>query len=71
MVMEVKITTKMLADRMLAMDSADRNAGEMIRNLSVQYNRERQAMITQEITEVVSGAKALKRSKEIKKHGKR
>ena len=50
-------------DRMLAMDSADRNAGEMIRNLSVQYNRERQAMITQEIIEVASGAKAQKKAK--------
>ena len=50
-------------DRMLAMDAADRNASEMIRDLSVQYNRERQAMITQEITEVASGAKAQRRAK--------
>ena len=50
-------------DRMLAMDAADRNASEMIRNLSIQYNRERQAKITQEITEVASGAKAQKKAK--------
>jgi len=50
-------------DRMLAMDAADRNAGEMIRTLSIEYNRERQAMITQEITEVASGARAQKKAK--------
>ena len=50
-------------DRMLAMDAADRNASEMIKDLSVQYNRERQAMITQEITEVASGAKAQRKAK--------
>jgi F-type H+-transporting ATPase subunit gamma len=50
-------------DRMMAMDAADRNANEMIRSLSIQYNRERQAMITQEITEVASGARAQKKSK--------
>ncbi len=57
--------------RMMAMDSANKNAEMMIVDLKKSYNRQRQAMITQEITEVVSGAKALKRSKEIKKHGKR
>ena len=50
-------------DRMMAMDAADRNAGEMIRTLSIEYNRERQAMITQEITEVASGARAQKKAK--------
>ena len=50
-------------DRMMAMDAADRNANEMIRSLSIQYNRERQAMITQEITEVASGARAQKKAK--------
>jgi len=50
-------------DRMMAMDAADRNAGEMIKNLSVEYNRERQAIITREITEVASGARAQKRAK--------
>ena len=57
--------------RMMAMDNANKNAEKMIIELKKSYNRQRQAMITQEITEVVSGAKALKRSKEIKKHGKR
>jgi len=57
--------------RMMAMDNANKNAEQMIVDLKKSYNRQRQAMITQEITEVVSGAKALKRSKEIKKHGKR
>ena len=57
--------------RMKAMDNANKNAEMMIVDLKKSYNRQRQAMITQEITEVVSGAKALKRSKEIKKHGKR
>ncbi|MBO6239362.1 MAG: ATP synthase F1 subunit gamma [Butyrivibrio sp.] len=55
--------------RMMAMDSANKNAGKMIDNLKRTYNRQRQALITQEITEVVSGAKALKRSKEAKKKG--
>ena len=50
--------------RMLAMDAANKNAAEMIRELNTRYNRERQAAITQEITEVVSGAKALRRAKE-------
>ena len=56
---------------MMAMDNANKNAEMMIVDLKKSYNRQRQAMITQEITEVVSGAKALKHSKEIKKHGKR
>ncbi len=50
--------------RMMAMDTANKNAQTMIHDLSVLFNRERQAKITQEITEVVSGAKALKRSQE-------
>lgn len=45
--------------RMLAMDNATRNAGELIDDLSLQYNRARQAAITTEITEIVSGAEAL------------
>ena len=52
--------------RMQAMDSANKNAEKMISDLRLRYNRQRQAMITQEITEVVSGAKALKKSKEAK-----
>ncbi len=54
-------------DRMMAMDNADRNADEMVRTLSIQYNRERQAMITREITEVASGAKAQRKAKEARK----
>lgn len=46
--------------RMTAMDSATSNADEMIENLSLEYNRARQASITQELTEIVSGAEALK-----------
>ncbi len=49
--------------RMMAMQSATDNAQEMLRELSVQYNRVRQAAITQEITEVIGGAKALKKKK--------
>ncbi len=52
--------------RMMAMDSAGKNAEKMITDLTKKYNRQRQALITQEITEVVSGAKALKKSKEAK-----
>ena len=47
--------------RMTAMDASNRNASEMLKALSIQYNRARQAAITQEITEVCSGAKAQKR----------
>ncbi len=45
-----------LAARRTAMDSASKNAQEMVSNLSLQYNRARQAAITQEITEIVAGA---------------
>lgn len=46
--------------RMTAMESSTRSAKEMLRDLSVEFNRARQAAITQEITEVISGAKAQK-----------
>ena len=46
--------------RMVAMQAASDSAKEMLKNLSVMYNRARQAAITQEITEVISGAKSLK-----------
>ena len=49
--------------RMMAMQSATNNAEEMLKELSVEYNRVRQAAITQEITEVIGGAKALKKKK--------
>ncbi len=45
--------------RMTAMDNATRNAGEMIDRLSLQYNRTRQAAITTELTEIISGAEAV------------
>lgn len=45
-----------LGARRTAMDAASKNAGEMIDNLSLHYNRARQAAITQEITEIVAGA---------------
>ena len=44
------------AARRVAMDSATKNAGEMIEDLSLRYNRARQSSITQEITEIVAGA---------------
>ena len=46
--------------RMTAMDSATRNAGEMIDGLSLTYNKARQAYITKELIEIVNGAEALK-----------
>jgi len=45
--------------KMSAMDSATRNAGEVIDKLTLQYNRTRQAMITKELIEIISGAEAL------------
>jgi F-type H+-transporting ATPase subunit gamma len=47
------------AARMQAMDNATNNAGEMINRLSLEYNRARQAAITTELTEIISGAEAL------------
>jgi len=47
------------ASRMTAMDNATRNAGDMIDSLSLQYNRARQAQITKELIEIISGAEAL------------
>ena len=46
--------------RMTAMSSATKNAGEMIDTLTLAYNKARQAAITKEITEIVSGAEALR-----------
>jgi F-type H+-transporting ATPase subunit gamma len=45
--------------RMAAMDNATRNAGDMIQRLTIQYNRTRQAAITTELVEIISGAEAL------------
>ncbi len=51
-----------LSARMTAMDNATTNAKELIRSLNLTYNKERQAAITKEILEIVSGANALKTS---------
>ena len=51
-----------LSARMTAMDNATTNADEMIKSLNLTYNKERQAAITKEILEIVSGANALKAS---------
>ena len=48
------------AARMTAMEAATKNAGEMIGSLTLVYNRARQAKITKELIEIVSGAEALK-----------
>ncbi|MCR9069943.1 MAG: F0F1 ATP synthase subunit gamma [Rhodobacteraceae bacterium] len=45
--------------RMSAMDNATRNAGDMIERLTIEYNRSRQAVITNELIEIISGAEAL------------
>ena len=47
------------ASRMTAMDAATRNAGDMIKKLSLQYNRGRQAAVTKELIEIISGAQAV------------
>ena len=50
--------------RMTAMDSATRNADEMLSQLNMEYNRVRQAAITQEVTEIISGVEALSKREE-------
>ncbi|HPI62477.1 MAG TPA: F0F1 ATP synthase subunit gamma, partial [Alphaproteobacteria bacterium] len=45
--------------RMAAMDNATRNAGDMINRLTIFYNRSRQAYITKELIEIISGAEAV------------
>ena len=47
------------SSRMNAMENASKNAGEMIDSLTLQYNRARQARITTELIEIISGAAAL------------
>ena len=47
------------ASQMTAMDNATRNAGDMISALTLQYNRQRQAQITKELIEIISGAEAI------------
>ena len=46
--------------RMSAMDNATRNAGDMIDKLTLRYNRQRQAQITKELIEIISGAEAVR-----------
>lgn len=47
------------SSRMTAMDNASKNAGEMIEKLTLTFNRTRQAVITRELIEIISGASAL------------
>ena len=47
------------ASQMTAMDNATRNAGEMVKKYTLRYNRTRQAMITKELIEIISGAEAV------------
>ncbi len=56
----LEATASELASRMTAMSAAVNNASEMIRALTIDYNKARQAKITQELSEVISGADALK-----------
>ena len=49
-----------LGARMTAMDSATTNASDMIARLTLQYNRARQAAITKELMEIISGSESLK-----------
>jgi F-type H+-transporting ATPase subunit gamma len=52
-------TAGFYASQMTAMDNATRNAGDMINRLTLNYNRTRQANITRELIEIISGAEAL------------
>jgi F-type H+-transporting ATPase subunit gamma len=52
-------TASFYGSQMSAMDNATRNAGDMIRKQTIKYNRTRQAMITKELIEIISGAEAL------------
>ena len=49
--------------RMMAMEAASKSAKDMLHDLDIQYNRARQASITQEITEVIAGAKSQKKKR--------
>jgi F-type H+-transporting ATPase subunit gamma len=53
------VSGSLYSAQMSAMDNATRNAGEMIRKQTLTYNRTRQAMITKELIEIISGAEAL------------
>ena len=56
---QMESTASELAARMTAMDNATRNAGDLIDRLTLLYNRTRQAFITKELIEIISGAEAL------------
>ena len=56
---QMESTASELAARMTAMDNATRNAGDLIDRLTLQYNRTRQAFITKELIEIISGAEAV------------
>ena len=56
---QMESTASELAARMTAMDNATRNAGDLIDRLTLQYTRTRQAFITKELIEIISGAEAL------------
>merc|ERR1712224_321275 len=58
------------SSRMSAMDNSSKNAGEMIDKLTITFNRTRQAVITGELIEIISGAAALE-SPQIQFHGRR
>ena len=55
-----------MSHRLASLHTRTSSGADMLHNLSVQYNRVRQAQITQEITEVIAGAKAQKRKKKQK-----
>ena len=56
---QIESTASELAARMTAMDNATRNAGDLIDRLTLQYNRTRQAFITKELIEIISGAESI------------
>ena len=56
---QMESTASELAARMTAMDNATRNAGDLIDKLTINYNRSRQAVITKELIEIISGAESL------------
>ena len=55
----LETTAGFYGSQMTAMDNATRNAGDMIDRLTIVYNRSRQASITKELIEIISGAEAL------------
>ena len=62
-VLATKIAVGPSAAPMMAMEAASKSAKDMLHDLDIQYNRARQASITQEITEVIAGAKSQKKKR--------